>query len=218
VFLYSGEKKGSRKLTRKPIGLAYHDETAHVRSKRNNQLYIGAAFPSLNNSISFSLGVKFKSKHKTLLLLDFFTTGTTCLWSELGGLKGSASWFWSFKAALCLLIWPPKACPIANSSPQIEHSCVLGFAGDWDSKLPSPPINLGFLWLARWPPKAWNDGNFLLHVLHSKTRLGELLLMAWSKEGKEYDSLPLDRNTRQFAMVMLSISLAYKLLFMVTQI
>ena len=78
MFLYSEGKKRKQKM-RKPLGLAYLDDTTHARSKRNNnQLYIGAAFPSLNNSISFSLGVKFKSKHKNLLLLDFFTTGTTC--------------------------------------------------------------------------------------------------------------------------------------------
>ena len=57
------------------------------------------------------------------------------------------------------------------------HSCVLGLVGepDWESELvpPSPAINRGFLWLARWPPRAWNDGNCRLQVLHSKTRVGD---------------------------------------------
>ena len=168
------------------------------------------------NPKSFSNGVRFRSRHKTLRLVVFFTTGTfeeeeerpketcCCLSSRFKG-----AWL-----CLCLLMWPPRACPIANSSPQMEHSCVFGLVGEpsgdcEESRLPSPPIiNLGFLWLARWPPSAWNDGNCRLHVLHSKTRLGEL--------EKTSISAPRESSIKQFAMVlMLSSSLPVMLLFMV---
>ncbi|EOY18251.1 Uncharacterized protein TCM_042836 [Theobroma cacao] len=172
----------------------------------------GAALPSLNNSKSFSNGVKFKSKHKTLLLFDFFTIGAIPTGS-LDKLKGSCWWLFSLKPALCLLICPPKACPIANSSPQMEHSCVLGLAGGWFSMPPSPSVNLGFLWLARWPPRAWNEGNCRLHVLHSKTRLGILLSMTCSYLFPP----PCERSIKQFARAKLfsTSDLSEKLLFMV---
>ncbi|KHG09602.1 hypothetical protein F383_12583 [Gossypium arboreum] len=48
----------------------------------------------------------------------------------------------------CYSISSQLACPIENSSPQIEHSCVLGFAGGWFS-VELPSSNFGFLWLAR---------------------------------------------------------------------
>lgn len=173
------------------------------------------------NPKSFSNGVRFRSRHKTLRLVVFFTTGT-CEEGEEGeeeeGSKETCRLSSRLKGAwlcLCLLMWPPRACPIANSRPQMEHSCVLGLVGEpcgdcEESRLdPSPPIiNLGFLWLARWPPSAWNDGNCRLQVLHSKTRLGEL--------EKTSISAPRESSIKQFAMVlMLSSSLPVMLLFMV---
>lgn len=145
----------------------------------------------LHNLRSFSTGTKFKSKHNTLILLDFFITGTACTerrWSI------SKPWL---MAALCLLMWPPSACPMANSSPHTGHPCVFGFAGEvgvlWNR---SPAISLGFLWLARWPPRAWNDGNCRSHVLHTKARVrGFLVTSIWPT---------LDRSIKQLAMSMLS--------------
>ncbi|KAL4291555.1 hypothetical protein GQ457_14G023460 [Hibiscus cannabinus] len=107
------------------------------------------SLPSFNNSKSFSSGVKFKSKHKCLLLLDFFTIDAIFASCD-DKLEGSSWCRFSFKPVLCLLICPPNACPIVNSTPQIGHLCVLGFVGCWFSVDPlSPSINLGFLWLAR---------------------------------------------------------------------
>lgn len=175
---------------------------------------------------SFSKGVKFRSRHKArrLLIVDKpceeaklrGLVAEPCEEAKLRGLvaepceevklrgpcmfsvRFKGTWL-SFKAVLCLLMWPPKAWPIANSRPQTEHSCVLGLGGepcDWESRLPcSPPINLGFLWLARWPPSAWNDENCRLQVLHSKTRLGEL--------EKASISLPRESSIKQFATVTL---------------
>ena len=173
---------------------------------------MGAGF-SFRITKSFSKGVKFRSRHKARRL---FIVDKPCEEAKLRGLvaepceevklrgpcmfsvRFKGTWL-SFKAVLCLLMWPPKAWPIANSRPQTEHSCVLGLVGepcDWESRLPcSPPINLGFLWLARWPPSAWNDGNCRLHVLHSKTRLGEL--------EKASISLPRESSIKQFATVTL---------------
>lgn len=175
------------------------------------------AFPSLIHSKLFSKGVKFRSRDKTFGLFVFFIAST---WEEVRG-RGVLIWFWvrlkgawfSVKVALCRLMWPPKACPMENSRPQIEHSWVLGLAGepcDCPSRLPSPAINLGFLWLARWPPSAWNDGNWRLHVLHSKTRLGEV--------EKKSISAPRESSIKQFAMVlMLSSSASIMLLFISEQ-
>ncbi|URE24069.1 hypothetical protein MUK42_13111 [Musa troglodytarum] len=70
-------------------------------------------------------------------------------------------------------MWPPKACPTANSMPQMEHRCTL--------RLEAERSVLGRLWLVRWPPSAWNVGNWRLHVLHSKTpttALGSLWVFA----------------------------------------
>lgn len=132
------------------------------------KLTAGTTLPNTN---LFSEGVKFKSKHKTLLLFDFFTIGAIGGDSDNSG-DGSRFWPAVVDADLCRLMWPPSACPIGNSRPQMVHSCVFGFGGDASSWCRSSPaaVNLGFLWLARWPPSAWNDGNCLLHVLHSNTR------------------------------------------------
>ncbi|KAE8056225.1 hypothetical protein FH972_013015 [Carpinus fangiana] len=63
----------------------------------------------------------------------------------------------------------------------------------------------------QYPPvtaKGWNDGNCWLHILHLKTRLGEL--------EKSSISAPRESSIKQFAMVlMLSSSLPVMLLFMV---
>ncbi|TYI65758.1 hypothetical protein E1A91_D09G179100v1 [Gossypium mustelinum] len=75
---------------------------------------LGALLPN-RTCKSFSKGVKFKSKQTTLrLLFDLFNTGTV-------GTSGKGEKV-SFMAARCLLIWPPRACPVENSWPQMEHS------------------------------------------------------------------------------------------------
>ena len=164
----------------------------------------GAFFPN-NNFKSFSKGVKFKSnsKHKTLLLFDLLSTGT---FESIVVVVNA-----SFIIALCRLIWPPKACPIANSRPHIEHSCILGllFPKFWDffQSFCSSPDNFGLLWLARWPPKAWNDGNWRLQVLHSKTSAREIFLGLVSK--------PWESSIRQFAKSKLSIPPSSLILFIV---
>ncbi|KAF2942041.1 hypothetical protein DAI22_03g393000 [Oryza sativa Japonica Group] len=90
----------------------------------------------------------------------------------------------------CRRMWPPSACPSANSTPHTAHPCAreaftAGVPAASESATPAspspaaaataaaappPPPPRGRLWLARWPPSAWNDGNRRLHVLHSKTR------------------------------------------------
>lgn len=159
---------------------------------------MGATALSSWKSKPFSEGVKFKSKHITLLLFDLFTTGTARWISESMDKDSSGQTRFSFKAAtaLCRLMWPPSACPIANSSPHIEHSWVLGLGGEicnFVFSFTSPSVNLGFLWLALWPPRAWKDGNWRLHVLHSKTRISE--------STADWKSPPRERSMRQFAMV-----------------
>lgn len=184
---------------------------------------MGVAFLSFRNSKSFSKGVKFRSRYKAFRLLLLFTTSCEEVKLRLGlgasmcifPVRFKVLWF-SFKAVLCLLMWPPKAWPIANSRPQTEHSWDLGFVGepcDCESRFPWSPINLGFLWLARWPPSAWNDWNCRLHVLHSKTRLGDVLVKA------SISPAPWESRIKQFAMDTLSNSLCVMLLlFMAKQI
>ncbi|WRX24966.1 hypothetical protein QQP08_017453 [Theobroma cacao] len=76
---------------------------------------LGALVPN-STCKSFSNGVKFKSKHGIrLVLFDLFNTGTV-------ETTGNGEKLLSFTAALCLLIWPPRACPMENSWPQMEHS------------------------------------------------------------------------------------------------
>lgn len=140
----------------------------------------GAFFPN-NNFKSFSRGVKFKSKHITRLLFDLFRTGTF-----------ATTWFIeenpSLVAALCLLMWPPSACPRENSWPQMEHSCILGLFPKLRvlaSDLSSSPSSFGLLWLALWPPRAWNDENLRLQVLHSNSTGAKLFcrgLISWARE------------------------------------
>ncbi|PKA45843.1 hypothetical protein AXF42_Ash021827 [Apostasia shenzhenica] len=47
-------------------------------------------------------------------------------------------------------MWPPSACPIGNSIPQIGQPCALPSAGPWPA---APPLS-GLLWLVRCPPSA----------------------------------------------------------------
>lgn len=155
-----------------------------------NRSTLGAIFPN-KISKSFSNGVKFKSNPKTLLpLFDRLDTGgdceTTMTESKL-----------SFMAILCLLMWPPKACPIENSCPHIEHSCSLGFVVVVVVEL-TPLISLGFLWLALWPPRAWNDGNWRLQVLHSNTSLAKRFLIG------SFALLLCAGNTKQLAFANIS--------------
>ena len=159
----------------------------------------GAFFPN-SNFKSFSKGVKFKSKHITLVLFDLFSTGT---FFSMAAEENEPS-----IVALCLLMWPPKACPIANSSPHIGHSCILGlFPRFWDfvRSFSSSPINFGLLWLALWPPRAWNDGNWRLQVLHSNTSAREAFLGLVSKLWES--------SIRQLAMSKLSIPPSSLILF-----
>lgn len=100
---------------------------------------------------------------------------------------------------------PPKACPMANSRPHIEHSCDLGFVGTKLVPFVESPsvLSRGYLWLDRWPPSAWKDGYWRLHVFHSNTRLGEL---------SYDDSLlvdPLKSNIKQLAMLDIAVSSSY---------
>ncbi|RZS00228.1 hypothetical protein BHM03_00029881 [Ensete ventricosum] len=55
----------------------------------------------------------------------------------------------------------------------MEHRCTICLETELSV--------LGRLWLVRWPPRAWNVGNWRLHVLHSKTptaALGSLWVFA----------------------------------------
>uniref|UniRef100_A0A0E0QVD7 Uncharacterized protein n=1 Tax=Oryza rufipogon TaxID=4529 RepID=A0A0E0QVD7_ORYRU len=59
---------------------------------------------------------------------------------------------------------------VENSTPHTAHSwtCALSFsaaaaAGSLSS------FACSRVWLVMYPPSAWNDGNLLLHVLHSNT-------------------------------------------------
>lgn len=125
---------------------------------------------------------RLKSKHRTLLLLfDFFKTGTAGGWAAASSLSVLLLAAWML-LALCLLIWPPSACPMGNSIPQMEHWWFFGFGGDWgnSNKFPADPTSFGFLWLARWPPNAWNEEKFLLHVLHENKRPAREGGSSWS--------------------------------------
>ena len=154
----------------------------------------GAMFPN-NNFKSFCSGVRFKSKHITLLLLDLFRTGTFATTSFI---EENPS---LFMASLCLLMCPPSACPCENFLPQMEHSCILGLFPKLRAlacSLSSFPSTFGFLWLAVWPPSAWNEENLRLQVLHSnstgwKCSWGLLSLGYW------------ESSIRQLAKSMLSI-------------
>lgn len=139
------------------------------------------------NSESFSEGGKFKSKQKGLPPFNFFTAGTS--------LQPSITF-------LCLLIWPPNACPIANSRPHIEHSCTLGLA--FCARFCSSSTVRGLLWLARCPPSAWNEGNRRWQVLHSNTR-AEIWATGSCSSPSSWPP-PRDSNISQLATWVPSIS------------
>lgn len=134
------------------------------------------------------LGVESTSSNPKILMTLFFSS--PAFLSGLRCAKASVAARWR-------RMWPPKAWPMANSSPQMVHSCTLGLAA---SPWPRPSsASFGFLWLARWPPNAWNDGNCRLHVLHSKTRAGG--------DPNDTSASPWDRSISARAMfLVLSIS------------
>lgn len=138
---------------------------------------------------SFSYGPKFESKHKRSLSAP---------------LDVGTAWSWvikpSFKEAdLCFLMCPPRACPIPNSSPQMGHWCF--FCAIEHERFEA--MSFSFLWLARWPPSAWNEWNFLLRVLHLKSPQ----LRTLSLDGVSV-SPTLVSNIKQLAMpTSLSLSL-----------
>lgn len=143
---------------------------------------LGALSPN-NNFKSFCRGVKFKSKHKTLLLFDLLRTGTftTTLFIEESP--------WS-TAILCFFMCPPSAWPKVNSLPQMEHSCFLGLFLNIRILHCSFTYSLGFLWLALWPPRAWNEENLRLHVIHSNS-LGPksfwgLISLGWESNSRQF--------------------------------
>lgn len=62
-------------------------------------------------------------------------------------------------ADLCLLMWPPRAWPEANSDPHISCTLVAGtgddsFSFSYFSGVAVAVAVFGFLWPARWPPRA----------------------------------------------------------------
>ena len=133
--------------------------------------------PNSNSVLTkLSTEVKSKSKHATLFpLLDFFKVVTVVVSGMKECVTNTLEAFSRSFSFLCFLMWPPRACPIGNSKPQIGQVwavvvvVVLGFFfGDPGSDLSS--LLVSFEWLARWPPKAWNESKSLSQVLHRKTR------------------------------------------------
>lgn len=137
-------------------------------SNQMKQLSTGVLRLSLRSSSSN--GVKFKSKRKFNFWSPSFDDSFK-MDNEEEGLPHNKP---SLIAVLCFLMCPPKACPIANSSPQIGHGCILGccfmvgFGNSWWHER-SVTMSFGFLWLALWPPRAWKEENLLLQVLHLKS-------------------------------------------------
>lgn len=105
-------------------------------------------------------GARFKSKHSVVLSSSTFLSSIFCCSSP----SAMARW---------RLMCPPSACPIVNLSPQIGHPWTRGFVGLTRTSVQWSANILGFLWLARWPPSAWKEGNFRLHVLHSNILLDD---------------------------------------------
>lgn len=172
----------------------------YIKNYETKASTFGAIFPN-NNFKSFSNGVKFKSisKHIILLLLDLFSTGIFEATTTSSGTLEENPRF--MLEALCLLIWPPRACPMPNSRPQMGHWCAFGLFFVAIKLLPflvslcwSWSIDvLGLLWLALWPPRAWNDGNFRLQVLHSNTSFGD-------EQFLNLVSMPHESSMRNFSM------------------
>ena len=136
-------------------------------SNQMKQLRTGVLKLSFRSSSS--IGVKFKSKRKFNLSWASFDE-----FFKMDNEEGLPHNKPSLIALLCFLMCPPKACPMANSSPQIGHGCILGcfmvglFGNSWCHER-SVTISFGFLWLALWPPRAWKEENLLLQVLHLKS-------------------------------------------------
>lgn len=131
------------------------------------QLRTGVLRLSLRSSSSN--GIKFKSKHRFNLppSLDFLRMD-----KESESLRFNKP---PLMAVLCFLMCPPRACPMANSSPQMGQGCILGccfvtgLGNVWWWHERSVIISLGFLWLALCPPSAWKEENLRLQVLHLKS-------------------------------------------------
>ncbi|WVZ68262.1 hypothetical protein U9M48_017221 [Paspalum notatum var. saurae] len=137
----------------------------------------------LRHLAQFSDGVRLRSRQIPPATSHAFSRACGGRATLLDGASASAS-----ASARCRRMCPPSAWPMANSSPQTGHSCTLGLAGcagvgvgssvGWRPRQRSAAAVccwcwsscLGRLWLARWPPSAWNVGNCRLHVLHSNTR------------------------------------------------
>ncbi|KAG0465167.1 hypothetical protein HPP92_019331 [Vanilla planifolia] len=134
---------------------------------------------------SFSIGVRFKSIHIRLLPSSppFLSATPTAA-----------------AAARCRLMCPPSACPMPNSSPQMEHSCTLAFPSFASPSAGGGPSVLIFLWLARCPPSAWNDGNRLLQVLHSNILLPIAGRLVTGAKGKQHMGFG-QGNTLRFPLV-----------------
>ena len=116
-----------------------------------------------------------KSKHSTLFpLLDFFNV--VIIEAAASGKKERVTNApLASSSFLCFLMWPPRACPIGNSTPHIGQRCdlvvfvVFLLAMDPEESDDCSSLLLlltCLLWLARWPPKDWNDENSFIHVLH----------------------------------------------------
>lgn len=113
-------------------------------------------YPQSPSLSSFSRGGKFKSRNIPPRSSPVFFSARLCTNPSV--------------VVLCRLIWPPKACPRANSCPQMEHRWTLGLSATASARRWSPAAILDFLWLARWPPSAWKEENCRLQVLHSNIR------------------------------------------------
>jgi len=138
-----------------------------------------------------------KSKHITLVLFDLFRTGIFAITWSIEGIIGNPS----LRAALCFLMWPPRAWPRENSSPQMEHSCIFGLFHKLRvlaCSLSSSPSSFCLLWLALCPPSAWKEENLRLHVLHSNSTAPKPFCCALLL------SIGQENSTRHFAKSKLS--------------
>lgn len=152
---------------------------SNLQHESNKLIYLEAIF-SINILRSFSKGVKFKSRGITLLILfDLSRTGTMEATEKtvlLSSLIISVRW---------RLIWPPSVWPIENSWSHSWHSCIFGLTARFKAKPTSwtsfvvVSASLILLWLALCPPRAWNEGNWRLHVLHWKTSFMFWLWTNW---------------------------------------
>ena len=96
----------------------------------------------------------------------------------------------------CLLMWPPRAWPVAKPSPHVPHACAttrFGFAVGRRR------------WLVRWPPSAWNVANCRPHVVQAnacprrrrRRRVrGGVLPAASPEDAEEEEEEPQDRERK----------------------